>query len=156
MFANGLPYLAIPGPSVMPDRVLRAMHRPAPNIYAGELVDVTASLIPDLRYVARTKHHVAMYIGNGHAAWEAAMANIANPGDLFLVPATGRFAHGWADMAHGVGAETQILDKKACKIKAKLAYMSVIGVGCQSFRSAQKDACVCVKDDDVANRKDEL
>ena len=52
-------------------------------------------------------------------------------------------------------AETQILDKKACKIKAKLAYMSVIGVGCQSFRSAQKDACVCVKDDD-AKSKDEL
>ena len=53
----GRSYLAIPGPSVIPDQVLQAMHRPSPNIYAGELVDMTATLIPDLRRVARTKHH---------------------------------------------------------------------------------------------------
>jgi len=43
-FANGRAYLATPGPSVMPDRVLNAMHRAAPNIYEGELLDLTASL----------------------------------------------------------------------------------------------------------------
>ena len=63
--ANGRHYLAIPWPSVMPDRVLQAMHRAAPNIYnTGELVDMTASLIPDLKAVARTRHHVAAYIAN--------------------------------------------------------------------------------------------
>ena len=67
--ANGRHYLAIPGPSVMPDRVLQAMHRPAPNIYTGELVEMTASLVPDLKAIARTRHHVAMYIANGHGAW---------------------------------------------------------------------------------------
>lgn len=108
--SQGREYLAIPGPSVMPEQVLQAMHRPAPNIYAGELIDLTRSLIPDLRKVARTKHHVAIYIANGHGAWEAALSNTIAPGETVFVPCSGRFAHGWADMAEGIGAKTQILD----------------------------------------------
>lgn len=108
--SNGRHTLAIPGPSIIPDRVLRAMHRAAPNIYTGELIDVTASLVPDLKAVAKTDGHVAMYIGNGHAAWEAALANTLNRGDKVLVPATGRFAHGWAEMAQQMGIETEILE----------------------------------------------
>jgi len=110
MLSNGLAYLAIPGPSVMPDRVLRAMHRAAPNIYRGGVIDLTAGLIPDLRALARTSGDVAIYIGNGHAAWEAALANVLNPGDHVLVIATGRFGHGWADMARGLGVVVQVLD----------------------------------------------
>ncbi|MEM6311483.1 MAG: aminotransferase class V-fold PLP-dependent enzyme [Pseudomonadota bacterium] len=106
----GRSYLAIPGPSVMPDEVLRAMHRPAPNIYAGALVDMTASLVPDLKWVARTDGFVAMYIGNGHAAWEAALSNVVAAGETVLVPCTGRFGHGWADMATGLGLRPEILD----------------------------------------------
>ncbi len=108
--SHGREYLAIPGPSVMPDRVLRAMNRAAPNIYEGDLIDMVAAMIPDLRAVARTRHHAAIYIGNGHAAWEAALANVVGPGDAVLVPATGRFGHGWADMAQGLGVETDIID----------------------------------------------
>ena len=108
--SQGRSYLAIPGPSVVPEAVLRAMHRAAPNIYEGEMIELTASLIPDLRRVARTEHHVAIYIGNGHAAWEAALANTIAPGDTVLVLATGRFGHGWADIAEGLGAVPQILD----------------------------------------------
>ena len=107
---HGREYLAIPGPSVMPEAVLREMHRAAPNIYAGELVELTHSLIPDLRRVARTAHHVAFYIGNGHAAWEAALANVVAAGEKVLVPATGRFGLGWADQARGLGIETEVLD----------------------------------------------
>lgn len=110
MLSQGRPYLAIPGPSVMPDRVLQAMHRAAPNIYTGDLIEMTAGLIPDLKAVARTVHHAAIYIGNGHAAWEAALANVAGPGDAVLVLATGRFGHGWADMARGLGIAPEILD----------------------------------------------
>ncbi|MEL6889918.1 MAG: alanine--glyoxylate aminotransferase family protein, partial [Pseudomonadota bacterium] len=84
MALHGREYLAIPGPSVMPDAVLRAMHRAAPNIYEGALVEMVAGIVPDLRAVARTSGHVAMYIGNGHAAWEAALANTIAPGDLVL------------------------------------------------------------------------
>ncbi|QGX99187.1 alanine--glyoxylate aminotransferase family protein [Roseovarius faecimaris] len=106
----GPAYRAIPGPSVMPEEVLRAMHRPAPNIYGGDLEVLTAGLIPDLRRVARTDGAATIYIGNGHAAWEAALANTIAPGEAVLVPCTGRFGHGWAEMAEALGAEPQILD----------------------------------------------
>lgn len=108
--AQGREYLAIPGPSVMPEAVLRAMHRAAPNIYEGALIDMTAGLIPDLKRVARTEHNAAIYICNGHGAWEAALSNVVAPGETVLVPATGRFGHGWAEMARGLGIEAQILD----------------------------------------------
>ena len=108
--SQGLSYLAIPGPSVIPNAVLNAMHRPAPNIYAGELVDMMPGLVEGLKRVARTRHHVAMYISNGHGAWEAALSNIAAPGDRVLVLATGRFAIGWSEMATDLGIEVELLD----------------------------------------------
>lgn len=108
--ANGRTYRAIPGPSETPDAVQRAMHRSSVNIYEGEIVDLTHSLVPDLRRVARTTHNVAMYICNGHGAWEAALDNVLNPGDHVLVPATGRFAHGWAEMAVGLGIVPEIIE----------------------------------------------
>lgn len=108
--AAGRGYLAIPGPSVIPDAVLQAMHCPSPNIYAGELIDLTATLVPDLRRVARTVHNVAIYISNGHGAWEAALMNTLQPGDKVLVPASGRFALGWGEMAEALGIDVEILD----------------------------------------------
>jgi len=108
--AAGTHYLAIPGPSVMPDAVLRAMHRPAPNIYTGELHDIVDSLMPDLCAVARTSHRVAIYIANGHGAWEAALSNTLSRGDKVLSLATGIFTHGWADMAEVMGVRTERLD----------------------------------------------
>ena len=108
--ANGVQYLAIPGPSVVPDAVLRAMHRPAPNIYEGELHEIVEGLDADLRAVARTEGHVATYIANGHGAWEAALANTLARGDRVLALATGAFAHGWADMAEAMGVRVDRLD----------------------------------------------
>lgn len=108
--SHGRPYLAIPGPSVIPEAVLRAMHRTAPNIYEGELIDLTASLVPDLKAVARTKGRVAIYISNGHGVWEAALANILAQGDKVLVPATGLFGHGWGEIAKTLGGTVQLLD----------------------------------------------
>lgn len=106
----GRAYLAIPGPSVTPDRVLAAMHRTAPNIYAGELHAMVDTIIPDLRAVARTAHHVAIYIGNGHAGWEAANANLFSRGDKALVLATGRFGIGWAESATAMGVSVDLID----------------------------------------------
>ncbi len=108
--ANGRHYLAIPGPSVIPDRVLNAMHRAAPNIYFGELHDMTRGIAADLKAVARTEGSVAMYIANGHGAWEAALANTHSPGDRALVLVTGRFAQGWADVAVRMGIDCEIVD----------------------------------------------
>jgi alanine-glyoxylate transaminase / serine-glyoxylate transaminase / serine-pyruvate transaminase len=108
--ARGRGLRMIPGPSTMPDRVLNAMHRAAPNIYEGELVGMVESLRGDLRRVARTGGEVAIYIGNGHAAWEAVAANLLAPGERALVLATGRFALGWGEAARRLGAEVEIVD----------------------------------------------
>lgn len=108
--ARGREYLAIPGPSVMPDAVLQAMHRPSPNIYDGELIEMMPDLIRDLRRVARTVHNVAIYIANGHGTWEAALSNTIAPGETVLAPASGRFTHGWAEMAEGIGAKVDVID----------------------------------------------
>jgi len=112
--ANGRHYNAIPGPSVVPDRVLQAMHRPAPDIYSGALHDMVHSLVPDLKNVARTRHDVAMYICNGHGAWEAALANTHSRGDKALVLATGRFALGWAETAGRMGIECDVISFGNC------------------------------------------
>lgn len=108
--AQGRAYIAIPGPSVIPDEVMRAMHRPSPNIYEGEIVKITESVRADLRKVARTKGEVAIYIANGHGAWEAALANVVAPGEKVLVASTGRFGEGWAEMATALGAEVELID----------------------------------------------
>lgn len=109
-FVSGRTYLAIPGPSVVPDRVLNAMHRASPNIYEGEIVEVTHSIVADLKRVAATKHHVAIYIANGHGAWEAAIANMFSRGDKALLAATGRFGHGWAEAMRRMGVEVELID----------------------------------------------
>ncbi len=121
--AHGRHYLAIPGPSVIPDRVLAAMHRPAPNIYTGEIVEIVASLIGDLRALARTSHNAAIYIANGHGAWEAALANPLARGDRVLVLASGLFGHGWAEIGRRLGLAVEVIDsgKRAPIDPARLA-----------------------------------
>lgn len=106
----GRTQVSIPGPSVIPDRVLAAMHRASPNIYGGEIADIVESIIPDLKKVARTKHDVVMYITNGHGAWEAAVANTLNAGDKVLVLGTGRFGPGWGELAGRMGVDVELLD----------------------------------------------
>jgi len=106
----GRSHLAIPGPSIIPERVLAAMHRPSPNIYEGDLIDMTASLYPDLKKVARTKHDAAIYIGNGHGAWEASLRNTLIEGDHVLILKTGRFAENWGAMAESIGVTVDYLD----------------------------------------------
>ena len=108
--SHGRTYLAIPGPSVMPDRVLSAMHRASPNIYGGEIHDVVAGIWPRLRAAARTAQHCAIYICNGHGAWEAANANMFSKGDKALVLAVGRFGIGWAESARALGVDVELLD----------------------------------------------
>ena len=110
LHTSGRHYTAIPGPSVIPDQVLQAMHQAGPNIYDPRQYELMKGIQSDLKKVAGTGHQLAMYIANGHGAWEAALANLFNPGDKVLVLATGRFAHGWAVMARSLGVETDIID----------------------------------------------
>ena len=105
----GREFLAIPGPSTMPDEVLAAMHRPAVDIYSGPLLALTDRLLADLRWIFRTRGRTYIYIANGHGAWEAALTNVLSRGDRILVLESGRFALGWGDMAAKLGVEVEVL-----------------------------------------------
>src|SRR5713226_755782 len=105
----GREFLAIPGPTTMPDEVLRAMHRPAVDIYAEALPKLTAGLLADMKKLFRTEGHTYIYIANGHGTWEAALTNVLSRGDKVLVLESGRFALGWGEAAKMLGAEVEIL-----------------------------------------------
>ena len=111
----GRDQVSIPGPSVIPDRVLRAMHRASPNIYEGSLIELANGLYPDLNQIAKNSGEVAIYIGNGHAAWEASLTNTLSRGDTVLTLITGRFGRGWMDMAEFLGVNVTSLDFGADK-----------------------------------------
>jgi alanine-glyoxylate transaminase / serine-glyoxylate transaminase / serine-pyruvate transaminase len=103
----GREFLAIPGPTTMPDEVLRAMHRPPLDIYSDTMVNLTESLLRDLSRLFGTKGHSYIYIANGHGAWEAALSNVLSRGDKVLVLESGRFAIGWGNAAAAMGAEVE-------------------------------------------------
>lgn len=105
----GREFLAIPGPTTIPDEVLSAMHRPAVDIYAGPLLALTDSLLRDVARVFRTEGHAYIYIANGHGAWEAALTNVLSRGDKVLVLESGRFALGWGNNAARMGVEVEVL-----------------------------------------------
>ncbi len=116
-YDHGHPFLAIPGPSVIPDDVLRAMHRPAVNIYEGPLIDLTHSLYPDLKRIVGTEGEAFIYISNGHGAWEAALANVFSGGESVLVLESGMFALGWGEIASRMGLDVEILNApKRCGV----------------------------------------
>ncbi len=108
--AYGRPMRAIPGPSIIPDRVLAAMHKPAPDIYAEESIQQTARIKADLQTVAGTQGEAFIYLGNGHAGWEAALSNTVNRGDRVLAIETGLFTKGWIDIGKKLGASVESLD----------------------------------------------
>ena len=105
----GREFLAIPGPTTMPDEVLRAMHRPALDIYSEEMIGMTDSLLRDLSKLFATKGRSYIYIANGHGAWEATLSNVLSRGDKVLVLESGRFAIGWGQAAAGMGVEVEVL-----------------------------------------------
>ena len=105
----GREFLAIPGPTTMPDEVLRAMHRPAIDIYSKQMTDLTEGLLRDLSKLFSTRSKSYIYIANGHGAWEAALSNVLSRGDKVLVLESGRFAVGWGNAAALMGAEVEVL-----------------------------------------------
>lgn len=108
--AFGKHQLSIPGPSVMPDRVLNAMHRAAPNIYGGEIVELTHEVKQELKALANCSGDVAIYIGNGHAVWEASLCNVFSRGDKALGLVTGRFGANWVTTAQALGVDVTPLE----------------------------------------------
>jgi alanine-glyoxylate transaminase / serine-glyoxylate transaminase / serine-pyruvate transaminase len=105
----GREFLAIPGPTTMPDEVLQAMHRPALDIYSREMIDLSDGLHADLSKLFATKNRSYIHIANGHGAWEAAISNVLSRGDKILVLESGRFAVGWGIAAGLMGVEVEVL-----------------------------------------------
>ncbi len=102
--------VAIPGPSIIPDRVLSAMHRAMPDIYEGDLTMVIDSVWAWLPEVVQTSGRVFVPIGNGHAAWEMALSNTLSRCDHVLVLNCGRFAAIWAEMAEFNGLNVEVME----------------------------------------------
>ncbi|MFL2806169.1 MAG: pyridoxal-phosphate-dependent aminotransferase family protein [Paracoccaceae bacterium] len=113
-FSNGRRYLATPGPSIIPDQVLRAMQRPAPDIYKGEIIDITENIKKDISNFAETTGETVIYISNGHGVWEASLVNLFKPKEKVLVIANGHFGKSWAKLATSLGLNTQVLDFGRC------------------------------------------
>src|ERR1700761_9127856 len=105
----GREFLAIPGPTNMPDEVLQAMHRPALDIYSDEMVSLSDGLLRDLAKLFATTGKCYIYIANGHGAWEATLSNVLSRGDKVLVLESGRFAVGWGNAAAAMGADVEVL-----------------------------------------------
>src|SRR5215470_5643132 len=111
----GREFLAIPGPTTVPDEVLRAMHRPAVDIYSSSLEQLTDSLLNDLSRLFQTQGRSYIYIANGHGAWEAALTNVLSKGDRILVLESGLFATAWGDAAARLGVEVEVLKGDWCR-----------------------------------------
>jgi alanine-glyoxylate transaminase/serine-glyoxylate transaminase/serine-pyruvate transaminase len=107
--AHGRHLVAIPGPSVIPDRVLNAMHRAMPNIYEGALVDLSTGILAEISSIPRTGGHGFIAVTNGHGAWDMALSNTLSRGDKVLVLESGRFAIGWGEQAGFLGIEVEVL-----------------------------------------------
>ena len=107
--AAGPEIVAIPGPSVMPERVLGAMHRSMPDIYSGMITTVIDETFDALPAIAGTTSRAFVPIGNGHAGWEMALSNTLSRGDHVLVLDCGRFAQIWGEMAEFNGCRVETI-----------------------------------------------
>jgi alanine-glyoxylate transaminase/serine-glyoxylate transaminase/serine-pyruvate transaminase len=106
---SGRHFLQIPGPTNVPDRILRAMDHPTIDHRGPEFARLAAGILEDLKPVFRTEGPVVIYPSSGTGAWEAALVNTLSPGELVLMAETGHFATLWCEMARRLGLEVELL-----------------------------------------------
>jgi len=106
---TGRHFLQIPGPSPVPDRILRAMSLPTIDHRGPEFGALGRKVLADVRKVFKTRHPVVIYAASGTGAWEAALVNTLSAGDAVLMVETGHFAALWQKMAARLGLATEIL-----------------------------------------------
>jgi alanine-glyoxylate transaminase / serine-glyoxylate transaminase / serine-pyruvate transaminase len=105
--ARGRHFFANPGPTNIPDSVLRALDRPSIDFNDAEFVPIYDAAFAGVKRILRTDQHLFMYNASGHGAWEASLTNLLSPGDTILVLESGYFSDEWAAMARGHGLEVQ-------------------------------------------------
>jgi len=106
---RGRHFLQIPGPSPVPDRILRAMSLPTIDHRGPEFGVLGLKILSGLQSVFQTRHPVIVYPASGTGAWEGALANTMSPGDQVLMYETGQFASLWARMATRLGLAVELL-----------------------------------------------
>jgi alanine-glyoxylate transaminase/serine-glyoxylate transaminase/serine-pyruvate transaminase len=102
-YRSGRHFLQIPGPTNVPDRVLRAMARPTIDHRGPEFARLTREVFEELKRVFKTSGTIVIYPSSGTGAWEAALVNTLSPGDKVLMFETGHFATLWCNMAVKLG-----------------------------------------------------
>ncbi len=106
---SGRHFLQIPGPSPVPDRILRAMSLPTIDHRGPEFGALGLTLLNKIKKVFKTHHPVIIYPASGTGAWEAALSNTLSPGDRVLMFETGHFATLWHKMARRLQLEPEFI-----------------------------------------------
>ena len=107
--SSGRPFLQIPGPTNVPDRILRAMAAPTIDHRGPEFGRLTGEILDGLKRVFKTAQPVMVFPGSGSGAWEAALVNTLSPGDKVLAFETGHFATQWSHMATALGLDVEFV-----------------------------------------------
>ena len=107
----GRNFLFVPGPSNVPDRVLRSMMVAMEDHRSSKFPELTRSVLPDLKRLFQcTDGEVFIFPATGTGGWEAALTNTLSPGDRVLAPRYGQFSHLWIDMMQRLGLDVQVID----------------------------------------------
>jgi alanine-glyoxylate transaminase / serine-glyoxylate transaminase / serine-pyruvate transaminase len=106
---TGRHFLQIPGPSPVPDRILRAMSLPTIDHRGPEFGALGLQVLGKIKQIFQTQHPVVIYPASGTGAWEAALSNICSPGDQVLMYETGHFAWLWQKLAARLGLQAEVI-----------------------------------------------
>jgi alanine-glyoxylate transaminase/serine-glyoxylate transaminase/serine-pyruvate transaminase len=106
---RGRHFFANPGPTNIPDSVLRAMSQPSIDFMDPRFTEVYEACVAGLKRVLGTRQDVFFYAASGHGSWEGTLANLLSAGDRILVVESGYFSEGWSDMAARFGLDVQTL-----------------------------------------------
>src|SRR6202790_3433236 len=108
-YHSGRHFLQIPGPTNVPDRILRAIDRPTIDHRGPTFSQLMLEVLDSLKTIFQTSQPVIIYPGSGTGAWEAALVNTLSPGDRVLMFETGHFATLWRNMALNLGLDVQFV-----------------------------------------------
>jgi alanine-glyoxylate transaminase/serine-glyoxylate transaminase/serine-pyruvate transaminase len=106
---SGRHFLQIPGPTNLPDRVLRAIDRPTIDHRGPEFAQLAKECLAGMQRIVQTKQPVIIYPASGTGAWEAALVNTLSPGDRVLMFETGHFAVLWKEIAVKLGLQVEFV-----------------------------------------------
>ena len=109
-YMPGKHFLQLPGPSNVPDRILRAMDYPTIDHRGPEFSDLANDCLEGIKTIFKTKSNVIIYPASGTGAWEAALVNTIRENELVLMVETGHFASLWNKMALRLGIRTEFLE----------------------------------------------